>query len=335
MSHVVLADADVVSQTNQLDFDRWKQLGATITEAACQTEDDLIETCRKARVIVYFGNDLPFTQRVLHELHHCVLIQRIAVGFDSVDIDTATQLGIMVANCAGYCDEEVANHALALLLACHQQLGHYHHTVTTGRWQIDNENITPRLSEQILGIVGLGRIGSTLACRAGPLVQRIVVYDPYISNARAEGVGAELVDLETLLKESDLVSLHCPLTKETRHLIDARALKLMKRSASLVNTARGPVVDLEALYDALESGHLRSVGLDVLTVEPPPQPLPEILLLPNVITTPHCAASSPSSITAKWRIGNESVASVLAGKRPGPLVNPQLKPRLEQGHPSG
>ena len=330
MSHVVLADAHAESEKNQLDFDGWKQLGATITEAACQTEDDLIETCRSARVIVYFGNDVPFTQRVLFELHDCVLIQRIAVGFDSVDIDTATQLGIMVANCAGYCDEEVANHALALLLACHQQLGRHHHTVTAGRWEIDNENITPRLSEQILGIVGLGRIGSTLARRAGPLVQSILVCDPYITNTHAQSVGAELVDLETLLKTSDLVSLHCPLTRETRHLIDEQALKLMKPSAALVNTARGPVIDLDALRYALESGHLRSAGLDVLSVEPPPQPLPELLFLPNVIVTPHCAASSPSARAAKWRIGNESVASVLAGKRPAPLVNPQVKPRMEQ-----
>ncbi len=330
MSHVVLADAHAEPQKNQLDFDGWKQLGATITEAACQTEDDLIETCRSARVIVYFGNDVPFTQRVLFELHDCVLIQRIAVGFDSVDVDTATQLGIMVANCAGYCDEEVANHALALLLACHQQLGRHHHTVTAGRWEIDNENITPRLSEQILGIVGLGRIGSTLARRAGPLVQSILVCDPYITNAHAQSVGAELVDLETLLKTSDLVSLHCPLTRETRHLVDEQALKLMKPSAALVNTARGPIIDLEALRHTLESGRLRSAGLDVLSVEPPPQPLPELLFLPNVITTPHCAASSPSARAAKWRIGNESVASVLAGKRPAPLANPQVKARMEQ-----
>lgn len=324
MTKIVLADTQMLPAPHELDLASWRELGAEIREAHCETEDDLIRECHAARVIVYFGNNLPLTERVLAALPHCGLIQRVAVGYDSVDVAAATKRGILVANSAGYCDEDVANHALALLLACHQQLPLHHHRLLDGYWGQILDPPTQRLSLQTVGIVGLGRIGQSLCRRVLPLVKRVLAYDPYLSPESARGVGAELVEWEPLLRQSDLISLHCPLTSETRGMIDAEAISKMKPTACLVNTARGPVVDLSALSDAIQDRRLRGAGLDVFPIEPPNQPWDPIFTLPNVIVTPHMASASPASRLDLWRIASESVASVIQGQTPSTIVNPEV-----------
>ncbi|MCA9067554.1 MAG: hypothetical protein KDA84_01435, partial [Planctomycetaceae bacterium] len=246
MTKIVLADTHMLPVPHRLDVASWTKLGAEVRDANCETEDDLIRECRDAHVIVYFGNNLPLTERVLDALPHCGLIQRVAVGFDSVDVEAATKRGIFVANGAGYCDEDVANHALALLMACHQQLPLHHSNLLAGAWGKILDPPTERLSLQTVGIIGLGRIGGTFCRRVRPLVKQVLAYDPYITPETAHSFGAELVEWDDLLRQSDLVSLHCPLTSETRGMIDAEAISKMKSTACLVNTARGPVVDLAA-----------------------------------------------------------------------------------------
>ncbi len=331
MKRIILADVHILPMPHELDLEGWCERGAEVVEASCETEDDLIAACADASVVVYFGNDLPFTERVLQELQQCLLIQRVAVGFDSVDVAAATRLGILVANGAGYCDEEVANHALAMLLACHQQLPQRQAELHAGRWYVNHEHPTQRLSGQTVGIVGLGRIGSAFSQRIGPLVDRVLAYDPYLDAEQAKPCSAELTDFETVLRESDVVSVHCPLTDETRGMFDDAVLGQMKPSACLVNTARGPIVAQEALYAALVEKRLRGAALDVFEAEPPALPLHALHALPNVITTPHCAAGSPASRRDLWRIASESVASVLGGEVPGTVVNLGVEARLVGG----
>ncbi|HUG20171.1 MAG TPA: C-terminal binding protein, partial [Planctomycetaceae bacterium] len=297
----------------------------------CRTEDDLIRECADARIVVYFGNDLPFTERVLDRMTECLLIQRVAIGFDSVDVEAATERGIIVSNSAGYCTEEVAVQALAMLLACNQQIPWHQQNLRKGKWYVVPDPPTERLSEQTLGIVGLGRIGGMLCRRAKHLVARVLAYDPYLTSEQFAEIGAEQVDFETILAESDLLSLNCPLTAETRGLIDAEALSKMKPTAVLVNTARGPVVEIDALYDALANRRLRGAGLDVYPIEPPPLPLHSLFSLPNVITTPQSAAGSRSSLVDLWRVASEGVTSVLKGQLPETIVNPEVESRLLAG----
>ncbi len=329
MTKIAVVDEFVEDRVHSLDFERWRALGGEISHALCRTEEELIETCRDTEIILSIGDTHPFNARVLSELKRCVLLQRAAVGYDSVDVDAATQLGIIVANGAGFCDEEVANHALAMLLGCHQQLPLHQHQIRQGEWLPRLDPPTKRLSIQTLGIVGLGRLGRAFAKYARPLVGRLLAFDPVVTEPEAAMLGAELVDFETLLRESDHVSLHCPLTAQTRSLIDTHALSLMKPTACLINTARGPVVDIDALYDALANGRLRGAALDVFPVEPLPVPLHPLFSLPNVIATPHCAASSPDALTDLWTIVSDNIANVLAGKLPATIVNRSVEPRLQ------
>jgi D-3-phosphoglycerate dehydrogenase len=323
-----LADEHILPYEHGLDLAHWRELGAEVVSGNCETEEDLIRECRDADIVVYFGDNLPFTAKVLPEFAKCALILRTAVGYDSVDVETATKLGILVANCAGYCSEDVANHALALLLACNQQIPLRQAGVRAGRWFItDMEHPTIRFDERRIGLVGLGKIGGALARKLRPLVKEIVAWDPFVSHETAAEFGAQLVELDTLLSESDLISVHLPLNPETRGRIGKRELALMKPSAYIVNTARGPIIDQEALYEAVRDKRLAGAGLDVVEVEPPPQPLHELFLMPNVVITDHCGAGSPTARRALWQIATDNVGQLLSGIIPETTVNPGATPR--------
>ncbi|MEZ6054273.1 MAG: aminotransferase class III-fold pyridoxal phosphate-dependent enzyme [Planctomycetaceae bacterium] len=321
MTKIALVDELLIDREHALDLDGWRALGGDITLATCRTEDELIAKCHDAEIVVSIGDTHPFNERVLGELKQCVLLQRVAVGYDSVDVEAATRLGIIVANGAGFCDEEVANHALAMLLGLHQQLPLHQHRLLRGEWLPRLNPPTRRLSLQTVGIVGLGRLGRAFARRVRPLIGRLLAFDPVVSERDAATVGAELVDFETLMSESDHVSLHCPLTRQTRSLINENSLRLMKPTACLINTARGPIVDIDALYDALVNKRMRGASLDVFPVEPLPVPLHPLFSLPNVILTPHCAASSPDALADLWVIVSKNVANVLQGRLPQTIVN--------------
>ncbi len=329
MKKIVLVDFHVLPMPHQLDVERWIALGAEVVDARCRTITDFLEAGRDAQVLVCCGTQLSLTAGVLEKLPQCTLVLRLGVGYDTVDVEAATRLGILVANCAGYCTEDVANHALALVLMCSQQIPLHQAAVRAGKWfdaQLPFE--TQRLSQRTLGLVGLGQIGTALASKVQPLVDRILAHDPNLANPAAIPCGVELVALETLLREADLVSLHLPLNPQTRGLIGRRELGLMKPSAYLINTARGPIVDQEALYQALIRKQLAGVALDVVEVEPPPQPLHELFFLPNVVITPHYAAGSAAARRDLWQIATENVALFLQGHRPRNTVNPQVQPRF-------
>jgi D-3-phosphoglycerate dehydrogenase len=259
-------------------------------------------------------------ESVIAQLPNVRFVLRPYVGYDDIDVDALTRHGILFANVPDAFIEEVANHAMALILAGNRKLLPTDAFVRRGAWAggaRNRESSTPirRLSELTLGLVGFGNIARLVVERARPFGFRFVAADPYVSAEATGALGVTLMPLEQLLAESDIVSLHLFLNAETRHLIDAQKLALMKREAYLVNTSRGPVVDERALFDALESGRLAGAGLDVFEVEPLPADSP-LMGLPSVILTSHIASYSEEGDVAHHQRTFDILARVINGGLP-------------------
>ncbi|MGQ9572130.1 MAG: C-terminal binding protein [Dehalococcoidia bacterium] len=289
-------------------------------------EDELIENLRDADVVLV--NMAPITRRVLERLPRCRGVVRYGVGVDNVDLEAATEQGIVVAHVVDFCTEEVSNHALLLLLACAKRLLPQDRAVREGRWPRGPLLGLPPIFGQTLGIVGLGYIGRALARKAQALSLEVVAYDPYVDPKLAEQGNVRLVSLRELLEQSDYVSVNAPLTGETHHLIGAKELALMKPTAVLINTARGALVDEEALVEALRAGRIAAAGLDVFEKEPLPADSP-LLALDNVVLTPHSAGYSEASVKRVRVEVGKAAADVLAGRWPKQVANPGVRPRVE------
>jgi D-3-phosphoglycerate dehydrogenase len=271
-----------------------------------------------ADVVVSGG--VPLGEREFQQLPKARLLLRPYVGYDDIDVDAATAQGILMANVPDAFSEEVANHAMCLILAANQQLLISDRYVRSGEWERrrGRPNWHPpihRLSVQTLGLVGFGNIARMVAQRAAPFGYRILAYDPYLSQDVADAYSVRLVELEELLRESDVVSVHTFLAASTRHLINAERLAQMKPTSYLINTARGPIVDEAALVEALRSGHLAGAGLDVTEVEPLAASSP-LIQMENVILTPHMASASVEGAQALKRRVAEIAAAVAMGRLP-------------------
>lgn len=258
------------------------------------------------------------------------VISNYAVGFDNIDVAAATQRGIVVTNTPGVLTETTADLAFALLMAAARRLQEGYEVVRRGDWLTWEPQLL--LGQDVhgatLGLVGLGRIGQAVARRAKGFSMRILYTDPQRApQSLEEGLGATWVDFPTLLRESDFISIHCPLTPQTRHLFNAEAFRQMKPTAILINTARGPIVDTQALYEALRQGRLRAAALDVTDPEPLPPDHP-LLTLPNCLVVPHIGSAS---VATRRRMAEMAVANLLAvlrGETPPYPVNPEaLRPR--------
>ena len=235
------------------------------------------------------------TEAVVGRLKNCRAIIRNGVGFDSVDIAAAAQAGIPVCNVPDYGTEEVADHAIALTLALYRQLFALDAEAKRLGWRLNVGSKMRRLRTQTFGVIGLGRIGTAAALRAKALGFRVVFHDPYVPTGTHKALGLERIDsLDEILKISDTISIHTPLTKETRAMIGAREIALMKPGSYLVNTARGDIVEKASVFAALRSGHLAGAGLDV--VENEPLRTPEEAETPNLICTCHAAFCSPEGM---------------------------------------
>lgn len=252
---------------------------------------------------------------LIAEMTRCKVITRIGTGVDAIDIDAATKHGVWVTYVPDYSIDEVSSHAIALMMALARHLFPHRVFGTQGVWRYRAETPIRRLAGQTLGVLGIGRIGSASARKGTGLGLRVIAHDPFVSPDRFAELGVTSVDFDTLMRESDFLTLHVPLNAETRHIIDARALSLMKPTAFLVNTARGAVVDVDALIEAVRNGTVAGAGIDVLPEEPPPADHP-ILFEERIIVTPHIAwASAEAGRDARVR-GAEDVAHVLRGERP-------------------
>jgi D-3-phosphoglycerate dehydrogenase len=300
---------------------------------AVKTEDELISLAGDADALLISSREA-ITPRVLDNLTKCRVISRYAVGLDNIDLEGAANRGIVVTHSPDYCTNEVADHTLALILALNRRIVELDQDLRNGAW-VDHHYKMDRilrgpiqpLREQTLGIVGFGRIGRGVATRAAAFGLTLLVADPYVEPELASERGATLVPLGELLSSSDIVSLHSPLTIETECLIGAQAFDLMKPTAVLVNTARGPVVDLDAAIDALTNRIIAAAALDVVYPEPLPLNSP-LYTLPNVILTPHAAYYSERS-KQQVRVDslNEALA-VLRGQRPRTIANPKVLERV-------
>jgi len=258
--------------------------------------------------------------QLLKRMDDCRIVARYGIGVDNVDVEAATKRGIYVTNVPDYCQEEVATHALSLLLSLYRGITRYDASVADGEW--DRDVVTPihRLSTQTLGVVGFGAIGRAVADRATALGFDVVTSDPFVDEATAANHGAELVPFEDVLERADAVTIHSPLTDDTRGMVDAAAFERMKSSAVLVNVARGPVVEGDALRGALDAGQIAGAGLDVFPDEPPAEDDP-LRDHERVVATPHVAWYSEEANAERRRTAAENVRAVLNGERPENAVN--------------
>jgi phosphoglycerate dehydrogenase-like enzyme len=270
----------------------------------------------------------PFDARVLAAARSLRVIARVGVGVDSIDLDAATEHGVLVTTTPGVNEVTVADHTIALMLATLRRLTEHDGGVRRGEWNRTGSHTPWLLSGATVGLIGFGQIGHRVAERLRGFGVRILVSDPVHTRMK----GVERVDLDALLRASTIVSLHTPLSPGTRNLIGPRELGLMRPDSVLVNTARGGIVDEVALAEALASGSLRAAALDVFTDEPPvASPLLE---LPNVILSPHNAGLSVESIAAMTAAATESVVDVMAGRTPKHVANTAVLTRLGANHTS-
>jgi D-3-phosphoglycerate dehydrogenase len=264
----------------------------------------------------------PITKLVIDAMARCRVIVRYGIGIETVDIVAATERGVMVANVPDYCVDEVSDHALTLLLMLSRQAIAAIALTREDRWLLAEMPPLHRLRGQVCGLVGCGQIGSLLAAKVAALGMRLMIYDPYLSEKGCREMAAELVSFERLLAESDFISLHAPLNDETRYLFAAPVFDKMKRTAFIVNTARGGLIDEAALIAALDSGKIAGAALDALESETAVTPLRTALVNhPKIIVTPHTAWLSEESRAA---LQAKAVAQVLVGvrgERPYGLVN--------------
>ena len=315
------------SQFNRVDL--FRQAGIETVEGPTGTTEEMIDLLKDADGALI--NTQPLTTR--HVLESCPklkVVSRMGVGVDSIDLDAATELGVLACNVPGVNTTEVADHAVAMLLALTRRLQDSIATTREGQWS-DNPQLTGqyqktvrRIAGHTVGIIGLGNIGRAFATRIrgfGPA--QIVAHDPYVPQSTADLYGVRMVELHELLSGADYITMHCSATGETRHMIDSEALERMKPTAILVNCARGPLIDGTALHVALRDGQIEAAALDVTEVEPIDAEDP-LLGLPNLILTPHLAGYSPTFLEECPVRQAESVIRVLTGEPPHGLANPEV-----------
>jgi D-3-phosphoglycerate dehydrogenase len=283
-----------------------------------KTEDDVVAAARDADAIIL--QYAPVTGRVLDGLPRCRAAVRYGVGVDTVDLAASTERGVIVANVPDYCMEEVSDHALALALDLWRGMTFYDRAIRGGTWNAAMKKPMARLAGKTMGLIGVGRIGSCLARKAAGIGMTVLGCDPYL---KAWPPGVRPVSLDELLQEADIVSIHTPLTAETRHLIKEAVLRRMKPRALLINTSRGGIVDTAAVCRALQEGWIGGAALDVLEQEPVARDSP-LLSLPNVILSPHAGWYSDQSVIDLKRKTAEAAVAVLRGERPYSVVNPDV-----------
>jgi len=317
---VVVTDLGYASY--QPEQEELANLNVELVLAECSTEEEVGEACKDADGVI--TRLAPVGADAIAKMEKCRVISRYGVGVDNVDVAAATARKIPVANVRDYCNEEVSDQALALLMACVRRVSSRDRQVRAGMWDIGATEPIYRVAGKVLGLIGYGAIARTLHRKtSGFELAEVLAHDAYIAAETIQEAGARPVELDELLRASDFISVHVPLTDGTRHLINEAALKAMKPTAILVNTSRGGVVDADALYAALKNGEIGAAGLDVHEVEPPPSDY-KLFELDNVVLTDHAGWYSEESQLALQRTTARNVALVLAGKRPLYCVNEEV-----------
>ncbi|MEM3703977.1 MAG: C-terminal binding protein, partial [Candidatus Bathyarchaeia archaeon] len=295
---------------------------ANVYVAKSISENNLVVEAEDADILMVVYAKI--TEKIINSAVKLKGIVRYGIGVDNIDLKAASKRRIPVANVPDYCIGTVADHTFALLLALNRKLLLADNALRSGKWGAwtspSAKFMGADLEGKTLGLIGIGKIGAAVAARAKGFGMKIIAHDPYIQKEVAEKLGIELVNLETLLKNADFVSVHCPLTNETYGMIGEKELKLMKKTAYIINTARGPIIQEKALHKALKNGWIAGAGLDVYEKEPPEIDNP-LFKLENVVLTPHIAYYTQEAI---WRLEMTAVDEairILQGQLPRNLVN--------------
>jgi D-3-phosphoglycerate dehydrogenase / 2-oxoglutarate reductase len=313
MSTIVIIDHGVVGD-REVERSVLENAGHEVIdtqELGLSAEEGFDLAVERDAVAILAGPIIPLDRAHLERLESCLAVVRYGVGLDNVDIDVAQELGIAVGNVPEYGHEEISNHAIALLLALSRKLFAFDAAVRRGGTGIPAPQSVARLSRRTLGLVGYGRIGRRVAEKARAFGLEVVAYDPYASTAD----GVELLGLDELLRRADILSLHVPLTPETRHMIGARELELLQPGSLVINIGRGGLVDEDALVATLHSGHIAGAALDVTEIEPLPLDSP-LLDAPNVILTPHVAWVSEVALEDLKRLTAENALRLIGAREP-------------------
>lgn len=293
-----------------------RSLGVEIRSGQCKSAETLVPLVRDAdAVITQFA---PVKADVIEAMQRARVIVRYGIGVDNVDLEAARRKGIPVCNVPDYCIDEVADHTLAFMLSLTRQIVPNTLLIRDGRWGLATGLEAMRtLRDQVVGIVGFGRIGREVAARLAPFKCQRLVYDPVIEAEAIRAAGCEPLPLSDVLAQADIVTLHCPSTAQTRKMLNATTLAALKPGALLINLARGDLVDTAALVETLQSGHLAGAAIDVCDPEPIPLESP-LRSLPNVVAASHIASASPKAVRTLRETAARLAALALQGK---PLPN--------------
>ena len=299
--------------------------GLTLTAGKCKSEDDLIALCADADGII--NQYALITPRVIAALKNCKVISRYGIGLNTIDVPAATHAGICVANVPDGSLEDVSDHAAAMMLMLARGLNRFDAALRAGRWNYAEAKPLFRMKGKTLGLLSFGQIPQRLARKMASFGVNIIAHDPYANKDAAEKLGVKMVDAETLYRQSDFLSVHVPLTDSTKGLVGAAQLALLKPTAILINTARGPIIDQAALIDALLNKRIAAAGLDVFETEPlgPDHPFTR---MPNVVLSPHCAWYSEESEFEIRTKATQNVVDVMQGRLPTYHVNREVSPRF-------
>jgi D-3-phosphoglycerate dehydrogenase len=294
------------------------ELDAEVRLASAPTSEAILEVARKADALMVTYAQI--SGDMMRQMTRCRIIARMGIGVDNFDLQAATECGIPITNVPDYCVDEVSDHALALLMALARKIPQANRLVQEGTWDLSPLAPLHRLRGRTLGLVGFGRIPRALAPKAQALGLRVLASDPYVAPEEMAAIGVSAASMEELLGAADYVSIHAPLTPATRHLFNAATFAQMKPGALLVNTARGPLVDVEALVEALEARRLAGAALDVLDQEPPPVGSP-LFGRDDLILTPHLGFYSVEALEDLETRAAEEVVRRFRGQPPRCLVN--------------
>jgi len=301
---------------------RLKDIGCELVSVNDEGDDVLKAQVKDAVAVVLIARTLD--AGIIGALERCKVILTLSVGYDCVDVGAATAKLIPVCNTPAYCTDEVANHAITLLLALARKIHLILPRSKDAVWDYKYTKPIFNFKDKTLGIIGLGRVGRALVPKAKGFGMKVCAYDPYVEDDIYALLEVERkYELDELLGDSDYISIHTPLTPETFHLIDAAALGKMRKHAVIVNTARGPIIDEGALFEALDKGSIGAAGIDVLESEPPAANNP-LLSKDNALVSPHVAWYSEESFEADMIDGMDELERVLRGQRPRFIVNPEI-----------
>ncbi|RDW22154.1 hydroxyacid dehydrogenase [Oceanobacillus arenosus] len=285
--------------------------------AQCRTEEEVIEVAKDVDAII--NQYAPLGKKVIESLKDCKVIARYGIGFNTIDVQAATEKNIKVCNVTDYCLDEVSDHAMALLLSLARKVTFLNNKVKDGVWDYKVGTPIFKLRGSVLGLLGLGNIAQKVAKRAQAFGLKVIAYDPFIPREVAKELNVELVEFKELFRLSDYISVHTPLNETTIGIVGEEQFKWMKKEAFIINTSRGPIIDEKALIHALVNNEIAGAGLDVLEMEPIKEDNP-LLKMEQVVLNPHVAWHSAESENELKRKTAQNVADVLQDKEPKYVV---------------